>query len=608
MNNILRWVDGGFWVFCTVFIGMLLFSASAWSISNAPLPTASVENSGENSGENSADSARPVVPWQAGQSQLRSFPVGLWVDSNGHTPFLQVEKQVFVPAQSRFTLGTDAKVIWMKWSLENTAGQPKTLYLHHNKAYHIRELAVYVTTPEGKIEQHEPLRLDKAAASRRMFKGVAVFPIHLPAHQTRVVWVRTESYSHQWGELALYDSEYSMRALATMQIDVAIVVGLFLALIFYNAIIFFSSRAKEHIYYALYLLAGLTWISLSYGFLAMVFDLYGSLVFRLNLTLILMPIFLLLFMVQVFETRQKYPLEHRFLLGMLLLLVADFVYGLYDVAGALKPASSLAALTMLVTLSVSVSLVIKKHPLAKYFLIGHSLFVAMNVMAVLFYKGYIEYSYLSSHAVGIGIVLEALTLAFIIAYRMRMLEQMKLEQVELQRLATTDPMTGLHNRRYFFEEGQQRLAKMSRKGSAMSVVMVDIDHFKRINDTFGHGQGDAVIEQVARQLKTGCSPDSLLARFGGEEFVLLLPNTDLHQAWQQAEALRTTLAAGEKRWPEASEIRITASFGVAEVVPERGLEEALQRADQALYDAKRSGRNRVCKNFDGGRFPPQAPA
>lgn len=272
------------------------------------------------------------------------------------------------------------------------------------------------------------------------------------------------------------------------------------------------------------------------------FNVYGAGVFRLHLSLITMPIFLILFMMAIFETRRAYPTEHRCLQFMLLILLADLVYGLFDIYAALKPASSLAALMMVVTMSVSVSLYRKGNPLAKYFLIGHAFFLLFNGLAVLFYKGIIGFTYLASHGVGIGITLEALMLAFIIAYRIRILEDIKASQADLKVQALTDPLTKLYNRRHFFTEANN-LADMARQQKTpLSALIMDIDHFKAVNDNHGHAVGDRVLVELARVLRNGSRSSDLIARFGGEEFVILLPNCKQDEAAIVAEKIRHAVA------------------------------------------------------------------
>lgn len=175
-----------------------------------------------------------------------------------------------------------------------------------------------------------------------------------------------------------------------------------------------------------------------------------------------------------------------------------------------------------------------------------------------------------------------------------MTENHRLRQ-ELERLATTDPLTGLSNRRVFLERAGEEVGRARRNGKPVSVIMIDVDHFKSINDGFGHDAGDAVLVRLAEIVRGALRKSGdLVARFGGEEFVILAPETSLEGATSLAERLRETIA--EAKVPTAAGVvRFTASFGVTVIDASReaGIETALKQADDALYSAKRRGRNRV---------------
>jgi diguanylate cyclase (GGDEF)-like protein len=162
---------------------------------------------------------------------------------------------------------------------------------------------------------------------------------------------------------------------------------------------------------------------------------------------------------------------------------------------------------------------------------------------------------------------------------------------ELERLATTDDLTGLCNRRHFLVRGEEALRL--RDGRPLALMLFDIDLFKSVNDRFGHGGGDAVIRHVAEIWRSQTGRSDILARVGGEEFVLLLPNSTGEQAAVRAEAMRQRLEAMPFEIDGAS-IRVTVSVGVSEATTETmSIGELMKRADQALYQAKRDGRNRV---------------
>ncbi|WP_169926798.1 sensor domain-containing diguanylate cyclase [Massilia putida] len=165
----------------------------------------------------------------------------------------------------------------------------------------------------------------------------------------------------------------------------------------------------------------------------------------------------------------------------------------------------------------------------------------------------------------------------------------------LRRQSTIDELTGLYNRRYFDETLRRELFRAERKRAALAVVMIDLDHFKHMNDTYGHEAGDFVLRAVGRALRDGVRRSDVACRYGGEELVLVLPECDSAAAVRCAETIRASIAALELNLGDVLLPEVTASFGVA-VWPAHGLDATtlLQAADRALYAAKHGGRNRVC--------------
>ncbi len=165
---------------------------------------------------------------------------------------------------------------------------------------------------------------------------------------------------------------------------------------------------------------------------------------------------------------------------------------------------------------------------------------------------------------------------------------------ELTRLATTDPLTGICNRRRFFERLELEWSRARRHSRPMSILMFDLDHFKKVNDTHGHAVGDSVLKDLCAEADDLLRSEDVLARLGGEEFAVILPEIDRRTAETVAERLRQRLAAVEVTAPEGV-VRCTVSIGVIQCrLAHESLDVALKRVDDALYRAKRSGRNLVC--------------
>lgn len=222
---------------------------------------------------------------------------------------------------------------------------------------------------------------------------------------------------------------------------------------------------------------------------------------------------------------------------------------------------------------------------------------------------------LQAYEAGIGEVFDIATPLEEFTARLRLLlqrksrvDQLRQEKEHLGRLALTDSLTGLYNRAYFEASLEIELARSIRSGQPCSLLLLDLDHFKNINDTWGHSVGDSVLQAVAGALRESLRRADVLCRFGGEEFALILPGTDAPAAFALAERLRGRVS-GLTVTPPLGEARISASIGISSVgertdVQPRGL---IEEADCALYRGKRRGRNRT-EIFSGSAASEEYPA
>lgn len=188
------------------------------------------------------------------------------------------------------------------------------------------------------------------------------------------------------------------------------------------------------------------------------------------------------------------------------------------------------------------------------------------------------------------------------------LELLAAQVGELQKLSSTDGLTGVHNHRHFQERLRDEFRRAQRYDDALSLILLDLDHFKQVNDQYGHAAGDGVLREVAAALQRGVRETDLVARYGGEEFAVLLPRTHLTGALTVAERVRRELRA--LRLGAEGTLRVTASLGVSSF-PHRSVltpEQLLLTADEALYRAKHEGRDRICLHSQLPPFPPPSSA
>jgi diguanylate cyclase (GGDEF)-like protein len=183
-------------------------------------------------------------------------------------------------------------------------------------------------------------------------------------------------------------------------------------------------------------------------------------------------------------------------------------------------------------------------------------------------------------------------LSFFLHRSFQLSHELQIANEKAEQLARTDELTGLRNRRAFYEQGELAVVQAQRYGRPLSAVMLDIDHFKTINDTWGHSAGDDALRALAGVITKSARSTDITGRVGGEEFAIVLPETTGNDAAAQAERLRRDVAGLSFRHGSI-EITFTCSFGVAELDDSGSLDVLIARADAALYEAKAQGRNRV---------------
>jgi diguanylate cyclase (GGDEF)-like protein len=191
-----------------------------------------------------------------------------------------------------------------------------------------------------------------------------------------------------------------------------------------------------------------------------------------------------------------------------------------------------------------------------------------------------------------GLAVAGLAIIILISRLQGRREQLTLLNTELARLASIDPLTGLRNRRAIDQYLHDALSAARRHDQALSVLVMDIDHFKAINDTLGHHSGDAVLEHTARVLEKALRTEDAIGRWGGEEFLVVLPSTDEEGALRVTERLRRALAQDQPEEARSHGLTVRITIGVAEWRQDE-MDELVRRADSALYLGKAAGRDNV---------------
>ena len=301
----------------------------------------------------------------------------------------------------------------------------------------------------------------------------------------------------------------------------------------------------------------------------------------------------LVFAMSFLRTRHRRPWLHRGIQATILAYFALFVifFALGEQGHALQLAFLIVPMFTGLMLYMGVSSWMRGNKPARYFIFGTLLSGIGASVTALTVAGLVPYSRLGFYAVDIGMVADAILLMLALADLVRKNEEARLIA---ERTARLDPLTGLNNRRGFLPVAESLWDLICRQKRSICVVMIDIDHFKSINDQYGHATGDKVLKAIATELDRSSRQSDLLARWGGEEFTVLLPETDETEAFKVVDRFRQNveqLAVKDR----GNVIRCTISAGIAGRSPARPtLNQAIISADEKLYQAKSQGRNRVC--------------
>lgn len=498
----------------------------------------------------------------------------------------------FSPGDSPvLNFGIGSKPAWIHLAVDNPTATPLQKVLSIETSW-LDRVEVYFQY-RGRTVASYRVGDTQAFAQRPVMSRYFVFD-HAFDPGISDVFIRVETPDPMVVPLYLLNPETSRLRQMQQEYSYGVVYGFLLALMAYNAILFASLRNSRYVFYALYL-AMFVAMNIAYTGHGFAWLWPGSVHWQQWSNPVLMVLYGvsgLVFAVYFLDLRGAFPRVRQAVIGFGAtfgtLLAAAIL--LDNQKYALLAAFTFAFLFSVIMLLLGVIAVRAGQKPAKYFLIAALTAMVGALLTTLSVWGFIPHNVWTFRAVEIGMLFDATLLALALAYQLRMGQE---ERLRAERLAQMDPLTGLNNRRAFYDKTGALWSLAVRHAHATSVILLDIDRFKQINDAHGHAHGDAVLKATAAILQQCVRQGDVLARWGGEEFIVFLPETDQAEASILAERLRVAIA--DMRVPyETGASAVTASLGLAQRTSAHlTLDALIAAADECLYQSKQLGRNQV---------------
>jgi diguanylate cyclase (GGDEF)-like protein len=502
----------------------------------------------------------------------------------------QPRERFYRSVESVLSFGIGAKPVWLHIAVDNPSAEAAGYQLLIDTTW-LDELDIYAVSSAALQEFHSGDLLP--VSSRVKDERPYVFPLEFAPGRTEL-WLRIATPDPMVIPLFLLDQHALDQRISWEQYSYGFGYGFLLALIAYNLMLFLGLRDSRYFLYSLYLSVFIA-TNLAYTGHAFYWFWPSQIEWQQWAQPSLMVAFALsglLFATRFLELNKHFPRRSRLLaifsIAVVALLLLSYRYD--QQARALLLAFSAVAIYTALMFAIGVSAYLKGLAGSKYFLLAVTAGIVGTVLTLLAVWGGISYNNWSFRAVELGMLLESSLLALALAERFRLVEQ---DRVRVQKMAELDELTGLNNRRAFKQQATSAWYIAQRYRRPLSVILFDLDNFKQVNDQFGHHAGDEVLTAVGRLLNGSIRQGDVAARWGGEEFLLLLSETTLEEAEAFADRLRQGVGRIKVSCDKGC-AQVTASFGVTACGDRDGdVEQLIQRADQVMYDAKGKGRNQV---------------
>jgi len=523
----------------------------------------------------------------------------------------------FEKNSNNFSLSFHQHPIWFRFKVHNKHSKSTQMVLEVSEPFH-KNVDLYLGEKAHLVEKNG---LSVPLSQRSIHEYNPAFSLHFKAGEVKTIYLKVSSNYGFFGAIKLKTPEAFKSDTQLYNNFIIFYFGAVLIIALYNLFIYFYLREKIYLYYVSYVLFFATWVSLYSGVALSFVNMHIYDLLQISVPAFL--IMLTLFSQSILEMKTYFPKINRFLKQYILLIFLSLLGILVSLNTGFHIMNILATPLLPTLLLISIFASLQGHKIAKiYTLALVTFFIGMSLVSLLSLS-LLPYNSFIRNAPILGSAFEIVLFSLALAYRINLLRHEKLStqaillehertessrlaqmvsektlalqeaNAQLQHQASTDSLTGILNRKSFFEHCAQEVERVKRYPQELSFLIIDIDLFKNVNDTYGHLVGDEVLTCVTKEISLQLRNSDIFGRIGGEEFAILMPNTTLEHAQSLADRIRRSISAC-KIHTDNDSICTTVSIGLSQYIQgEEVIQLALKRADEALYSAKENGRNQV---------------
>jgi len=528
------------------------------------------------------------------KSQLiDSFEISYYNDTTGTLSIDEIMDVDFNRTLSNgFALNHTEGKDWFKFTLHNNSNTQDFL-LYANDVWW-EKFNLYSVKNAKLIKTENGLHI--SYKEREIKDTHPVFSFHIDKGKSKTFFIQGDALLGSTQKISIYTDESLYRERQLLSIGLYMLyIGAAFVIILLNLFLFFTLKEKIYLYYVLYVFAFTMTMMTIEGLIEYLFPhSYYSLHFFAPMAIGM----LILFSREILETSIHTPKTDKFLIFLTGLMFLFTLLVFIDPLTWFMLFNNFLPLPPFVILFAAIFSWRNGSNEAKYYVLFMILYIISLFIFAFLSLGLLEYNAFTRYAYIISSFFEITLFSLVLANRFNKTKHEK-QKVELdlqksKEIAYRDELTTLYNRHYLKFYLSTCFSKARRESENVSIIMLDIDHFKSVNDTYGHAVGDIVLKNVAATLNSSMRQSDVLFRYGGEEFVIVLPNTDLQNTQSIAEKSRTNIQKLKNSYDKDKELSITISLGISLLTQEdSSLETVIKRADEALYISKELGRNRV---------------